>query len=54
MRLKEDMNQYRGLAMKAVVSSKVPAIPMSILDFKLCLSFTAKGTKQLQFSALII
>jgi hypothetical protein len=33
MRLKEDMNQYRGLAMNAVLSNKVPAITMSISDF---------------------
>ena len=30
---KEHMNQYRGLVMKAVPSSNVPAIPVSISDF---------------------
>jgi hypothetical protein len=33
MRWKKDMNPYRGLVMKAVLSSNVPAIAGSISDF---------------------
>jgi hypothetical protein len=50
---KEEMNQYRGLVMKAVLSSDVPAIPVSILDFsKIFLSYAVIYSKSNKTAAI--
>jgi Na+/H+ antiporter NhaC len=55
MRWKEDMNQYRGLVVKAVLSSNVPAIPVSILDLsKVFLSYAVIYSKGNKTAAIII
>jgi len=53
MRWKEDMNQYRGLVMKAVLSTDIPAIPASISDFsKVSLSYAVIYSKRKKIAAI--
>ena len=47
------MNQYRGLVMKAVLSTDIPAIPASISDFsKVSLSYAVIYSKRKKIAAI--